>query len=94
MPDYLDPPDLPTGRTESGQQQKEEQPEFFPFASTNIASAQYDPKQGVLQVTFLRGDTYAYGGVSKEEWAEMKRSPSVGRFFHAVIKDKASERVD
>lgn len=58
-----------------------------PLSSTCFSSYSYDPRSGLLNLTFRdSGHTYPYSPVSKSLFEEFMSSPSKGRFFNARIK--------
>jgi KTSC domain-containing protein len=54
----------------------------------NIVSVQHDPTTNDLHVTFLNGQTYVYNNVDPNLYTGMMQSRSMGKFFHANIKNK------
>jgi len=61
-------------------------------SSTNIAAVGYDQEKKVLGIRFNSGGTYHYAGVPEELYESFKKSPSLGRFFHANIKNNYKHR--
>ena len=59
---------------------------MHPVNSSQIAYIGYDEETNTLYVTFKNGQTYAYEGVPKEEFIELKDSDSVGSYFAENIK--------
>ena len=57
----------------------------FP-SSTSIQSCDYDEARKVLTVTFVRGKSYEYADVPKEEFERLKDAESPGKYFQAHIK--------
>lgn len=58
---------------------------LFP-GSSNIDRATYDADTGTLEVTFARGHSYTYQGVTQDTWQAWNNAPSAGAFFHENIK--------
>jgi hypothetical protein len=59
----------------------------FPVESSNhVARLQYDPDSRHFHIAFKTGDTEIYAGVPPDVFAEMTRSPSIGTYYHRVIK--------
>ncbi len=59
---------------------------FEPDRSAQITRLEYDPDNLYLYVLFKNQSSYTYAGVPAHVFAQMTRSPSAGKFFHAVIK--------
>lgn len=62
-------------------------PEMFPVSSSNIASVGYDADSNTVYVAFLNGSTYAYKGVSPQEFENLKTAPSVGSYLNRNFKN-------
>jgi len=56
--------------------------------SSNIRSVGYDPATSTLEVEFSSGGVYRYPQVPAEIHAAMIKAESVGKFFHACVRDK------
>lgn len=56
--------------------------------SSHIASSDYDPKQGHLDVTFANGKTYRYRNVSADLAKSFQSADSTGGFLHSKIAGK------
>jgi len=56
-----------------------------PVESSFISAVGYDPKSGVCEVEFARGDVHRYP-MGPDEYAAFIGAPSVGKHFHAHIK--------
>ncbi len=54
--------------------------------SSQIEAFGHDPSTSTLRVKFRSGQTYEYGEVSEEKFAEMKASESHGKFLASRIK--------
>lgn len=55
------------------------------FASSNLATGEYDPAQKVLTLTFQRGAEYEYENVPQEVWDRLVTAVSPGKFFRDEI---------
>lgn len=63
--------------------------------SSSIKAIGHDPATNTLRVEFGSGATHDYEGVSAEKHAELIAAPSVGKHFHAHIRNAhANKRVD
>lgn len=62
-------------------------PEMHPVSSSNIASVGYDATSQTVYVTFLNGATYAYKGVSQQEYENLRTAPSVGSYLNRNFKN-------
>ena len=60
--------------------------------SSNLYSADYEPWNGTLTITFRSGAVYEYYGVPAAVWEGLLRAGSPGRFHHAQIKNHYSYR--
>lgn len=59
----------------------------FPVTSSNhVAKLTYDPLNGAFFIQFKNGSSETYEGVPSNVFARMTRAPSIGKFYHAVIK--------
>jgi len=58
----------------------------IPMVSSNVESAAYDPKQQILEVSFLSGSTYQYYSVPRNVWTSFQRAPSPGRFVWRTLR--------
>jgi hypothetical protein len=69
-------------------------------ASSNIAAASYDPdyvslttgEKGLLSVTFVKGGTYLYEGVTPQDASAFAQAPSPGSHLHSTIKPSFKAR--
>ena len=57
------------------------------FASTMISGGSYDDEMEIMELTFTSGNTYTYHDVPQSVWDGLVSAPSVGRYYHASIKD-------
>lgn len=57
-----------------------------PVSSSDIASVGYEGN--TLYVRFHSGGTYAYSGVPTSVYQQLMRASSLGRYFHANIKNR------
>jgi hypothetical protein len=55
--------------------------------SSNLKSVGYDPAKRVLEIEFQNGRVYRYHNVPAEEYDELMKAPSLGRYFIANIRD-------
>ncbi len=67
--------------------------EHVPVTSSNLESIGYDPATLLLEIQFLGtpdkpGGLYQYAGVLPEDHAALMTSESVGKHFHAHVKDQ------
>lgn len=67
-------------------------PEMTPVTSSMIAGVGYDDDARELLVEFTSGATWAYEGVGRESFEDMKAAGSVGQYFLRWIKGKYPER--
>lgn len=54
--------------------------------SSELASVGYDEASHVLEVEFVAGGTYRYGGVPLEVYDALMAADSLGRYFNAHIR--------
>ena len=82
-------PDLPSldasGARESPGQDRSE---TVGFVSSLVTEATYDPSDQTLDISFIKGESAAYGGITPLMWANMKASPSGGRFYLNEIRGR------
>lgn len=57
-----------------------------PVKSTNLAEVGFEKETGTVEVKFVNGEIYRYGGVPEELYQSMLGSSSVGSFFAQYIK--------
>jgi len=62
-------------------------PNMQPVISSNIASVGYDEEDESVYIQFLDGSTYAYKGVPKHEFENLRTAPSVGSYFNRNYKN-------
>lgn len=63
-----------------------------PVKSSNINAVGYDADKKELQVEFKGGGVYAYDEVPPEVHEALAAAESVGKHFHAHVKDKYKTR--
>lgn len=69
--------------------------EIAEFDSTSIPMASYDPVRKILAIHFKSGHSYNYFAVPRDIWTAFKQAESVGKFYHANIRDiYESERIE
>jgi len=61
--------------------------ERMPVKSSQIKSIGYDREKKVLEVEFNSGSVYHYAGVEPEVHASLMASESIGKHFHANIRN-------
>lgn len=59
--------------------------DIFPVTSSNIHSLAWEPN--TLYIRFNNGGVYGYSDAPLEVFEEMKGAESVGKFFHARVKN-------
>lgn len=57
-----------------------------PVDSSDLVSVGYDPTSLILEIEFKTG-VYQYDGVPTEVYQCLRGAASVGRYFHAFIKN-------
>jgi hypothetical protein len=72
-------------RAISAQQVEEELPNMLPFDSSRIAEAGYSSRSGTLYVRFVDGTPWEYRNVEPNEWRNLRRSASPGRYVNRVL---------
>jgi hypothetical protein len=60
--------------------------------SSAIADIQYSETTRTLVVSFVKGGSHTYTGVSPELYQEFMEAPSQGGFFNAIIRPMAPGR--
>ncbi len=65
---------------------------LHPVTSSNIAAIGHNPATNELHVQFKTGATHIYSGVTAEQHEAMRDAESVGKHFHAHIKNKHESR--
>jgi hypothetical protein len=58
-----------------------------PVTSSNLKSVGYDRARRVLEIEFQNGRVYRYHDVPPEEYEELLKAPSLGRYFNDNIRD-------
>jgi hypothetical protein len=66
--------------------------ELKPVKSSNISAVGHDPETQELQVEFVGGGVYAYDAVPADIHEALMKAESVGKFFHAQIKNAYKTR--
>lgn len=61
--------------------------ERTPVVSSDLSEVGYDPTTMVLEIVFHSGGTYQYFDVPETVYQELLSSESIGRFFHAHVKN-------
>jgi len=61
-----------------------------PVVSSNVEAVGYHPDLQIFQIRFKSGQTFQFFNVPPETFEEMKASDSIGKFFHARIKNQFS----
>lgn len=51
-----------------------------------------DPRTGTVRVWFNGGATFDYDGVSRDDFEDLRDSPSVGKAWHAWFKKRYTGR--
>jgi len=59
---------------------------FEPTNSSHVRHLAYDPDVRDLEITFANGSTYHHSNVPPHIFAAMTRHPSVGQYYHRVIR--------
>lgn len=57
----------------------------FGVESSNIRSLGYEPARRVLEVNFLKGQTYRYYNVPADEYCKLLNALSVGSHFSKFV---------
>jgi hypothetical protein len=60
--------------------------QMLPLSSSNIAGAGYDADTRTMRVSFHSGRTYEYIMVDPATFQGLIDSPSVGKYFNALIR--------
>jgi hypothetical protein len=63
-------------------------PELIPVSSSNIMAIGHDGPNKELHIQFQGGRLYIYSGVSVEMHQQLMAAESVGKHYHAHIKNK------
>lgn len=64
--------------------------ERTPVTSSNICSVGYDTDSESLEIEFNNGSVYQYSNVPTGEYEGLLSAESVGKYFHANIKNRYS----
>ncbi len=59
----------------------------LPVDSSNLHSVGYDSSTMTLEIEFKSGGIYQYYGVPKEVYEQLLAASSLGKFFHANIRN-------
>lgn len=59
---------------------------FVSVSSSDLSQVGYNPQTHELTVIFHSGGVYTYSGVLPQEYSGLINAGSVGRYFHAYIK--------
>lgn len=59
-----------------------------PVASSNIKSIGHDPDKNELEVEFNGGAAYRYSDVSADKYQKLLNADSLGKHFHAHIRNQ------
>lgn len=59
-----------------------------PVRSTTLRSVGYDKATRTLEAEFRTGRVYRYRGVPPELWLSLLATPSKGKFFNLLIRDR------
>jgi len=62
--------------------------ERIPVSSSNLQSVGFDPDSSTLEIEFKGGAVYQYQGVPQAEFDAFMNASSLGKYFHANIKDR------
>lgn len=60
--------------------------DMIPVVSSNIRAIGYEAKTKTLYVSFVKGGTYSYSGVSAHVHSDLMNAPSKGKYFAANIR--------
>jgi hypothetical protein len=58
-----------------------------PVESSNLRSVGYDEESRILEIELHSGAVYQYYDVPPEVYQELLRAPSLGKYFHANIRN-------
>jgi len=62
-------------------------PEMHAVSSSNVAAVGYDAENQTVYVQFLDGSTYAYKGVTEQEYENLRTASSVGSYLNRNYKN-------
>jgi len=57
-------------------------------ASSNLASAGYDPATETLEIEFKNGTVYQYYNISAQLYEQFSQASSKGQFLNVYIRDR------
>lgn len=63
-----------------------------PVSSSDLRSVGYEPTTFTLEIEFVSGGIYQYDGVPITTHQSLMSASSVGRYFHAYIKNSYPTR--
>lgn len=63
--------------------------DMVPVESSAIKSVGHDPSTLTVHVEFHSGGTHPFGPFSKEQFERFSAADSIGKHFHAHIRQKA-----
>ncbi|WP_280691017.1 KTSC domain-containing protein [Kitasatospora sp. GAS204B] len=66
--------------------------ERVPVESSCLAAVGYDPADGALELEFTSGSVYRYLAVPEDVHRGLLAAESLGRYFHAWIRDRYEYR--
>lgn len=66
--------------------------QMHPVKSSNIDAIGYDAAAKELHVKFKSGGVHAYADVPMDKYIALKTAPSIGKHFHAHVRDKHKSR--
>jgi hypothetical protein len=61
--------------------------------SSNVIAMGYDPKTKVLTIEFVGGRKYKYPNISRQRYAALRNSSSIGAYVNNKLKDLPSKKV-
>lgn len=60
-------------------------------SSGNISEIGYDPANETLELMFHHGGVYQYYNVPNHVYEQLRRAPSIGKYFNSEIKGRFPE---
>ena len=80
---------IDTNNQLSDEEQKQEEPEWHPVVSSNIAAWRYFKDTKTLEVEFANSDDlYSYDDVPEDVAEGLGKAGSVGQYFRAQIRNR------
>lgn len=61
--------------------------------STAIRHVRYNTIERILTITFIQGADYDYYDVPEEEYYNLIKAPSIGKYFNKYIKSYAAPKI-